>query len=93
MAALLLIKKAQPCATATPPTSVQLGQGRVWLQWYDAVPETQTRTSGLPCACLQLKATRADCGISPAISGLIGMAPCCDSTAEVTLLTVWELLF
>lgn len=52
-------KKAKPCATAAPPASVQLGQGRVWLQCPSAVPETQTRTSGFPCTCLQLKETHA----------------------------------
>lgn len=75
-------RKAQPCATAAPPTSVQLGQGRVWLQCPSAVPETQTRTSGFPRTCLRLKETRAVCGIRPAISRLVGMAPCCESVCR-----------
>lgn len=75
-------KKAQPCATAAPPASVQLGQGTVWLQCPSAVPETQTRTSGFPRTCLQLKETRAVCGIRPAISSLLGMAPCCEGVCR-----------
>lgn len=85
-------KTAQPCATAAPLTSVQLGQGRVWLEWPSAVPETQTRTSGFPRTCLRLRDPRAVCRISPAVSGLVGKVPCCASVAEVTLLTVRELL-